>query len=80
MIDSSTQRPVRVLGDITYGSIIEVAVSQLDLVRKLLSDNDIPHWVENNFFWFDDRPPVAFINVRKGTDPLRVQALFDAVE
>jgi hypothetical protein len=78
MIDSSTHKPIRVSSDGRSGPYLMVSVGQLDQVRKVLRDNDIPHWVDHHAISVDGRPAVAVVNLSKGSDPCRVQALLDA--
>ena len=55
-----------------------VSVDQLDQVRKLLVDNDIPHWADHNAISVDGRPAVVVVNLGKRSDLSRVQAILDA--
>jgi hypothetical protein len=55
-----------------------VPAGQLDQLRKVLQDNDIRYWVDHNAISVDGRPAVVVVNLRKGTDPCRVQVLLDA--
>ena len=56
-----------------------VPVDQLDLVRTVLTENNVPHWVDHNAISVDGRPAVVVINLGKRSDPHSVQALLDAV-
>ena len=78
MIDSATHKPVRVLLDVATGPYIYVSVDHFDQVRKVLQDNNIPHWVDHIGISVDGRPMERLINIKKGSDPDRVQALLDA--
>jgi hypothetical protein len=78
MTDTSNRKPIRVSTDGTSGGYIMVSVDQLDKVRKLLQENDVPHWVDHNAISVDGRPAVAVINLGRRTDPRRVQELLDA--
>jgi hypothetical protein len=55
-----------------------VPVDLLEKVRKLLVENDIPHWVDHNAISVDGRPAVTVINLGRGADSRRVQELLDA--
>jgi len=77
MIDTATQKPIRVASGGASGPYLRVPKEQLDQVRKLLQANDIPHWVDHYAISVDGRPPVVVINLGKKTDPHRVQALLD---
>ena len=78
MTDSSPRKHVRVSTAGAWSHIM-VTVDKLDEVRNILSENDIRHWVEHNTISIDGRPAVAFVNLDKRCDPIRVQALLDAV-
>lgn len=77
MIDPRNGKPVRVLGDETVGPYLMVAESILQRVRKILQQNDIPHWVDNTLVSVDDQPFVAVINLGYKCDPASVQKLLD---
>jgi hypothetical protein len=78
MTDTTTRRPIRVSTDGTSGPYIMVPVELLEKVRKLLVENDIPHWVDHNAISVDGRPAVTVINLGRGADSRRVQDLLDA--
>jgi hypothetical protein len=79
MIDSMTQKTIRVSTDGTAGPYIMVPVDQLEQVRHLLSSNDIPHWIDHNAISVDGRPAVAVINLGKKIDSRRIQTLLDGI-
>jgi hypothetical protein len=79
MTDSSTRKRVRVSIDGTSGPYVMVPVDQLDLVRTVLTKNNVPHWVDHNAISVDGRPAVVVVNLGKRSDPHSVQALLDAV-
>jgi hypothetical protein len=78
MIDTATQKPVRVSGDLASGSYIRLSVDQLDHVRQLMVNNDIPHWVDHHTVSVDNGPAMTVINIGLRVNPNRVQALLDA--
>lgn len=78
MTDSTTRRPIRVSTDGTSGPYIMVSVELLEKVRRLLVENDIPHWVDHNAISVDGRPAVTVINLGRRADSRRVQDLLDA--
>jgi hypothetical protein len=78
MTDATTRRPIQVSTDGTSGPYIMVPVELLEKVRKLLVDNDIPHWVDHIAVSVDGRPAVTVINLGRRVDSLRVQDLLDA--
>jgi hypothetical protein len=78
MTDPSNQRPVQVTTAGTSGSYSMLALDLLERVRKLLQENDIPHWVGHHAISVDGRPAVVVINLDRKADPRRVQDLLDA--
>jgi hypothetical protein len=78
MTDTTTRRPIRVSADGTSVPYIMVPIKLLDRIRKLLVENDIPHWVDHNAISVDGRPAVTVINLGRGADSSRVQELLDA--
>ncbi len=78
MTDTTTRRPIRVSTDGTSGPYITVSVELLERVRKLLAENDIPHWVDHIAISVDGRPAVTVINLGRKVDSRRVQDLLDA--
>ena len=78
MTDTTTRRPIRVSTEGTSGPYIMVPVELLDRIRKLLVENDVPHWVDHNAISVDGRPAVTVINLGRKVDSRRVQELLDA--
>ena len=78
MTDTAIRRPIRVSTDGTSGPYIMVSVELLEKVRKLLVENDVPHWVDHNAISVDGRPAVTVINLGRTADSHRVQDLLDA--
>ncbi len=78
MPDTTTKRPIRVSTDSTSGPYIIVSIELLEKVRKLLVENDIPHWVDHLAISVDGRPAVSVINLGRKVDSRRVQDLLDA--
>lgn len=79
MIDTATQKPIRVSSESPSGPYITLSVNVLDRVHKLLQENGISHWIDHQLISFDGRPAEAIINIHKKSDPHQVQALLDAV-
>jgi hypothetical protein len=79
MTDSATRKRVCVLVDAASGPYIMVSRDQLDLVLKVLSENNIPHWASHLAVSVDGGPMIVDVYVGKRTDPQSVQALLDAV-
>ena len=55
-----------------------VSVALLERVRKLLLENDVPHWVDHHAISVDGRPAVTVINLGQRADSRQVQQLLDA--
>ncbi|MHB1556944.1 MAG: hypothetical protein ACYC61_05645 [Isosphaeraceae bacterium] len=77
MTDTATQQPIRV-SDSEVGPYIDLPVASLEMVRKLLQENNIPHWVDHYAISVDGRPPVTVIYLGKAVDSRHVQELLDA--
>ena len=80
MIDSQTRERVVVSGDADTTLSITVPVDQMDRVTTLLRDAGLEYWVKEYTLSLNGRPPVSFVNVRRGTDPIHVQQLLDAAD
>lgn len=77
MTDTTTRRPIRVSTDGATGPYIMVPVELLEKIRKLLVEQDIPHWVDHIAISVDGRPAVTVINLGRTVDSRRVQDLLD---
>jgi hypothetical protein len=78
MTDTATRRPIQVSTDATSGPYITISVELLEKVRRLLVENDIPHWVDHNAISVDGRPAVTVINLGRKADLRQVQDLLDS--
>ena len=78
MTDTTTRRPIQVSTDAASGPYIMVPVAVPEKARKLLVENDIPHWVDHIAISVDGRPAVTVINLGRQVDSRRVQDLLDA--
>ena len=79
MTDTTTRRPIRVSVDAATGAYIDLPVASLERVRKVLVENDIPHWVDHLAISVDGRPPATVIYIDREIDSRRVQDLLDSV-
>ena len=79
MIDTTTREPLQVSTDGGEWSYIMLPLMHLDEVRALLDANKVSYWVDEEVLSFDGKPEVAFINIRRGTDPAMVQSLLDSI-
>jgi hypothetical protein len=78
MTDTATRRPIRISTESPSGPYITVSVEALEKVRKLLVENDVPHWVEHLAISVDGRPAQIVINLGRKVDSRQVQDLLDA--
>ena len=75
----TTAKPIRVSTDGTGKfSWIKLPADQLDRVRTVLDANRVGYWVEHGVISFDGGPYMAWIQLRRKTDPNYVQSLLDA--
>lgn len=79
MLDTQTHGTIRISTDGDAGPYIMVPVSQLDKLRTLLTVRGISHWVESGAISLDGRPEIAIVNLGRGADVARIQALLDQV-
>jgi hypothetical protein len=79
MIDSTTNKPLRVWPAEGVGPYIRVAASQLEEVQRLLESQGVQFWVAENRISMNGGPFIATINLRRGTDPTAVQSILDGV-
>jgi hypothetical protein len=77
MTDTTTQLPLQVSTDGTAGPYIELAVSQLDEVKRLLDSRQIQYWVGENAISLDGGPEFAVINLGRNADSQVVQTILD---
>ncbi|REJ75209.1 MAG: hypothetical protein DWQ34_27265 [Planctomycetota bacterium] len=78
MIDVSTSKSLEVSTDGDAGPYIMVPVKQIDDVRSLLDDNNIPYWVDEDAISLDGKPEVTVVNLGRGSDPASVQKILDS--
>lgn len=79
MTDTSTQRPLQVSTESTAGPYMDVPVSQLDEVERLLKQAGIFYWVNDNLISIDGGPEIATVNFGRSGDAAAVQAILDSV-
>ena len=79
MTDVTTNRKIVVSTDGDAGPYLIVPVSQLGASQKLLSDNRIPHWIDDDAISLDGKAAIGVVNLGHSCDPKRVQTLLDAV-
>jgi hypothetical protein len=79
MIDTTTREPLQVSTDGGEWSYITLPLMHLDEVRALLDANKVSYAVDDEVLSLDGKPEVAFISLRRGTDPAMVQSLLDSI-
>ncbi len=76
MIDTTTRKRMLVTDD-KAGPYIRLPFTQVDDVRRLLEDNKIYHYLEENILSFDGGPEIAIIDLGRNGDAKAVQAVLD---
>ena len=79
MIDVMTEKPLSVSTDGTVGPYIMVPFSQLGDLRRLLDSHSVRYWVDENVISLNGGPEVALVNLGRGADATRLQAILDSV-
>jgi hypothetical protein len=77
MIDTRNGKRLQVLDGGAGGPYIRITLDQLDEVRKVLDQEDIPYWVDSMAVSIDGKPAVTVINLGLNNDQGRVQAILD---
>jgi hypothetical protein len=77
MIDSATNKPIRVSDENKEYLSIRVSVQDLNRVVALLEANSVRFWVAHNQISFNGGPFMARINLRRGTEARSVQGILD---
>jgi hypothetical protein len=78
MIDTSTNKPLRVSSDGDAGPYLMVPLSQLEDVRKLLDEARFSYWVDDEVISLNGEPEVSVVNFGHQVDPVSVQTVLDA--
>ena len=79
MTETTTKKPLCVSTEGTAGPYIRLPFSQLDDVRRLLDSHGIAYWVGENAISLDGAPEVVVVNLGRGGDAVKVQAILDIV-
>ena len=79
MIDTTTHKPLTVSAEAVDWPYIMLPLMHLDTVTAVLDANKVSYWVDEEVLSFDGKPEVAFVNLRRGTDPAMVQSLLDSL-
>jgi hypothetical protein len=78
MIDTTTQKPLRIWNYGGAGGTIIVPVDILDKVKHLLDANRVSYWVADEALSVDEEPEVTFITLSQKSDPVKIQQLLDS--
>ena len=76
--DTATNQPL-VVQDHETGPYMIVPMTQVESVRQLLEANGVRFWVAHQSTSVNGKPYMSWVNIARGTDVKRVQAIFDAV-
>jgi hypothetical protein len=79
MIDTTTDKPLKVSTECDAMPYIMVPVAQLERVKALLAANKVTFWVDEEAISLDGKPEVTVINLGHGSDPVKVQRLLDSI-
>lgn len=79
MIDSSTKKPLHVLTAGAAPPYITISVKQLAAVTRMLDDNHVKYWVDEDAISLDGGPELTVINLGRGVDAGAVQRMLDSV-
>jgi hypothetical protein len=77
MIDTVTNKPLRVSTDGTAGPYIMVPLDQLDNVRRLLDARRIPYSVDEDAISLNGEPYVTVVDLGRAADAAAVQTILD---
>ena len=80
MIDVTKKKPMRVVTGGTAGAFIDVPVSQLDDVRRLLDTHRFRYSVDDHYLSFNGGPQQALVHLGWGGDASAVQKILDDVD
>lgn len=86
MIDEMTKQPMRVIRVEDWRNpglfkpiLTDVAVSQLDEVKRVLDRHGFEYWVNSYFSW-NGGPETTYVIFSWATDPAAVQAALDEAD
>jgi hypothetical protein len=79
MIDVLTNKPMRVIAAKDDASYFDLAVSQVEAVRKVLDEHGIQYWVSESRFSLNNGPWKTTIQISARSGPVVAQAALDSV-
>ena len=77
MIDTSNGERLQLSTESESGPYLDLPLSQVDEVRKLLDREGITYWVDSLAISFDGEPETTVISFSRYVDAARVQAMLD---
>lgn len=77
MIDTSTQKPLRVSTEAPERPYIRLPYDQVDELRSLLDRHGVRYRVEENISSLNGGPWIAYVNLGRGVVAEDVQAILD---
>jgi len=78
MTDIVTAKPIQVKRDHLGGGYIDLPYSQLESIKSLFTENQVPFWVDRFAISMDGKPATTTIFLRHKADLNKVQELLDA--
>jgi hypothetical protein len=79
MIDTRTQKPIRVTINRMAAPHISLPLSQLDEIRALLDRHGVDYWPDSIAVSIDGKPLVVVVNLGRKVDVDFVQSILDEV-
>ena len=79
MIDSSTNKPLKVSSGGKASFYLRIPYSQVEKVRPHFDSHGINYWVSENVISFDGGPEIALIGLSHVTDPTTIQSILDGI-
>ena len=80
MLDSTTHERIIVFTEGNAGPYIMVPLDQLEAVKAMLHDNQVPFWVDADAISLDGKPEVTVVNLGRGANAAQVQRLLDTAK
>lgn len=78
MLDTVTQKPLRIGGVEGPRPYIRLAYAQVPEVRRVLDEHRIRYHVREDVMSFNGGPEIAYIDLGRGADVGAIQAVLDS--